>query len=229
MVDVGDRQERLGHRTHGGLRGGGITGKRVGGGQELFFRDRGAAAGDMRQVQFAPDPQIDIDDLLLGGRLRGVAEGRGDPLAHQHVVVFGELAISVRVQVIEPMTDLGDQQVRNRHEPSTDTAVSTGSTIAEPVGLGLLLVAPVSSVSTPSLLLDGGAQPRCTPGTPAPYGPAPGGAHSGARSTGTSRTAPDGLSDSPPAPLVTPSLGHVDGTTILAGRRGDPAIARGVC
>lgn len=90
---------------------------------ELFFGDRGATAGDVRQVQLAPNPQIGIDDLLFGRRPRGVAEGCGDPLAHQHMIIFGELAISVRVQIIEPISDLGGQQIGNRHISSSNTRI----------------------------------------------------------------------------------------------------------
>jgi hypothetical protein len=39
------------------------------------------------------------------------------------MIIFGELAISVRVQIIEPISDLGGQQIGNRHISSSNTRI----------------------------------------------------------------------------------------------------------
>lgn len=53
-----------------------------------------------------------------------------DPLSAEHVVLFGQLDVSV--QAVETVADLGGQLVGNGHEYSTGVAGRAWFTIAEP-------------------------------------------------------------------------------------------------
>nr|WP_228832207.1 hypothetical protein [Nocardia brasiliensis] len=108
-VGVGDREERLGQRADGRRRCGRIRGQGPGGGDELFPGDRGAAIGNVWQVQIPPDRQVRIDDALLRSGIRRITQRRCHPLSAEHMVVLGQPAVAVHVEMIETVTDLGGQ------------------------------------------------------------------------------------------------------------------------
>ena len=61
----------------------------------------------MRQVQVPPDANVGGDDLHFRLRPRRMSQGRRHPPAHDDVVLLGEPAVTIGVQVIEAVADLG--------------------------------------------------------------------------------------------------------------------------